>query len=132
MAEAGAGVSLAIARGDAAASAAGHPVTGARLARDAASAPVRLEAAAPGISGAPARLRFEFSGAARGARYDLAIFDLLGRRVRALAKGEPATGWTEIQWDLRSDAGAQVPGGIYLARLSLGGISRVSRVLVLR
>jgi peptidase C25-like protein len=129
---AGAGVSLAIAGGDAASSAAAHPVAGARLRRDAAPAPVRLEAAAPGIAGAPVRLRFEFSGAAGGARYELAIFDLLGRRVRALAKGEPATGRTEIQWDLRSDAGAQVPGGIYLARLSIGGISRVSRVLVLR
>lgn len=129
---AGAGVSLAIAGGGAAASAAGNPVMGARLEREAAPAPIRLEVAAPGLAGSPARLRFEFSGAARGPRYELAIFDLLGRRVRDLAKGEPATGRSEIQWDLRSDAGAQVPGGIYLARLRLGGISRVSRVLVLR
>jgi hypothetical protein len=37
-----------------------------------------------------------------------------------------------VSWDLRSDAGTRVADGLYFARLSFAGVSRVSRVLVVK
>ncbi|MCC6348811.1 MAG: hypothetical protein IT347_04360 [Candidatus Eisenbacteria bacterium] len=61
----------------------------------------------------------------------LEIFDAAGRRVRRLAGGEFAAGAHEFAWDLRDDAGAPVPAGLYLARFGAGGATRVRRVVAL-
>jgi hypothetical protein len=92
----------------------------------------RLETPSPSPARSATALRFVLPGNANGARYELAIFDLLGRRVRALSEGTATPGRFEIQWDLRSDAGAPVADGVYLVRLSLGGTFLAHRLLVLR
>ena len=125
------GASLAIALRDA-----GVPATGAAAGpapgQEMGSAPARLEAQAPGPARATATLRFEFSATASGARYELALFDVLGRRVRSLAKGAATPGRFDEVWDLRSDAGIPVPDGLYFARLSFAGTSLARSLLVLR
>jgi hypothetical protein len=60
-------------------------------------------------------------GGAQPAAFTLDIFDLRGRRVRALLSGELAPGLTSVTWDGRDDAGRPQPGGTYLARLSGAG-----------
>jgi hypothetical protein len=49
----------------------------------------------------------------------LEIFDVRGRRLRVIAL-EREPGAHEAQWDGRSDHGAPVPAGLYLARFSCG------------
>jgi len=96
------------------------------------SARARLEIPAPSPARSATTLRFELPRTAIGERYEIAIFDLLGRRMRSLAQGAATPGRFEIHWDLRSDEGVPVPDGIYFARLSLGGTPLVGRLLVLR
>ncbi len=57
-------------------------------------------------------------GLARGGRVDLLVFDVLGRRVRTLARGERfAAGPQSLRWDGRDDAGRAVGSGVYFVRL---------------
>ncbi|HEY6866997.1 MAG TPA: hypothetical protein VI792_07060, partial [Candidatus Eisenbacteria bacterium] len=53
---------------------------------------------------------------------DLRIFDLLGREVRVLARGERfAAGTQRLSWDGRRDDGGQAGAGVYFVRLQLAG-----------
>lgn len=51
----------------------------------------------------------------------LAVFDLRGRRVRALRDGVFGAGPLTVVWDGRDDSGHPLPGGTYVARLVLAG-----------
>jgi hypothetical protein len=62
----------------------------------------------------------------------LAIFDLGGRCVRMLLSGDLEAGTRRVVWDGRSDAGAGVPAGLYLARLESAGIRETRRVIRVR
>lgn len=61
----------------------------------------------------------------------VAIFDLSGRRVRRLFRGE-AGPVAILPWDGTDDAGRALPAGVYLARLEGQGIGATARVLRLR
>lgn len=77
-------------------------------------------------------LRFELRADQRA---DLTIYDIAGRRVRALAEGERfLAGTSERSWDGRDDAGEPAASGIYFARLetSGGGRSRAVRIVLIR
>jgi len=63
---------------------------------------------------------------------DLAVHDLAGRRVRQLWRGEVPAGTHRMVWDGRDDAGAEVPSGVYLARLRAAGESSVGRLTLVR
>lgn len=47
----------------------------------------------------------------------LAVHDAAGRMVRMLASGWLPAGAHQTIWDLRDQAGLQVPSGIYFVRL---------------
>ena len=68
---------------------------------------------------------------ARSGEASLAIYDTGGRRVRSLLGGETPAGSRTIAWDMRDDAGARVPAGLYFARLEAGSERQTRRVLVL-
>jgi hypothetical protein len=53
----------------------------------------------------------------------VAIFDVMGRRVRELAP--PATPSRVVVWDGRDDSGRVAPGGVYFFRTSRGARGRV-------
>jgi len=63
-------------------------------------------------------------------RVELAVFDLAGRQVRAMA--QPAAAAGEIVWNLRDDQHRRVAPGVYLVRARLGGETRVQRIAVTR
>jgi flagellar hook assembly protein FlgD len=65
----------------------------------------------------------------RRARLDL--YDLSGRRVRALLNVEAPIGETRVRWDGTEENGARVPAGVYFARLDLHGPPAIT-VRVLR
>jgi subtilisin family serine protease len=64
--------------------------------------------------------------------YELAIFDLAGRRVRTLDAGASAPGRREVVWNLADDAGRDVPPGVYLYRLNASCGSAVRRMVITR
>jgi flagellar hook assembly protein FlgD len=67
------------------------------------------------------------------ARVTIAIYDLTGREVRALARSEPqARGPHHAAWDTRDDAGRSVESGVYFAQVSLGGVGHQRRLVVVR
>ena len=60
---------------------------------------------------------------------DLGIFDVAGRHVRSLLRGNFAAGERVVVWDGRDDAGGQSPSGVYFARLRCNGGERRIRLI---
>ncbi len=79
----------------------------------------------PNPSRGLAVLRFSLPAASRVA---LELFDEQGRRVRALLAGELPAGEHSRVWDGRDDAGSATAPGIYFARLSAHGETKVQRL----
>jgi len=65
-----------------------------------------------------------------GSRFEITVFDLVGRRVRRLAEGEATPGRFSVEWNLHSDGGTRVTPGVYFVRLTLGGVLRSHRFVV--
>ena len=62
----------------------------------------------------------------------LAVYDVAGRLVRALVRGEQPAGSYEIGWDGRHQDGGQVAPGVYFLQLEAAGERRSSSVVMLR
>lgn len=85
-----------------------------------------IPAAADRTAGAAAvHLRFLVPEDATG--WDLAVFDLDGRRVRDLGGDRAGAGPREILWDLRDDRGRAVAAGGYVAVLRLAAAAGQGR-----
>ncbi len=67
-----------------------------------------------------------------GVALTLRIYDLRGRVVRALHRGEAAGGWQQAEWDGRDEHGMDQASGVYLARLRAGQQERTVRVVLSR
>src|SRR4029077_19365646 len=50
---------------------------------------------------------------------DVAVFDLLGRRVTTIHRGLLPQGTSNLAWSGRRQDGSRAPGGIYFYRLTL-------------
>lgn len=50
----------------------------------------------------------------------LGVYDISGRRVRALFEGEAQTGIHTVEWDGKNDSGSPVSSGFYFCRLQNG------------
>jgi hypothetical protein len=74
-------------------------------------------------------MRIELPGRMRA---HLAVYDILGRRMRTLLDGDIPAGTTELSWDGRDQTGARVGSGIYFASLTTEGIRRSVRVPLIR
>ncbi len=64
-------------------------------------------------------------------RTRLRLYDVSGRLVRRLVDGERESGYHDVVWNGRDDAGLRVTGGVYFARLEIGGFRATRKVLVL-
>ena len=88
----------------------------------------RIELLRPTPNPAHASVEVRFhSSVASHAR--VAIYDLVGRRVRTLFEGRAEAGERRLSWDLKDARGARLPAGIYLCALDANG-SRSSRRLI--
>ena len=91
-------------------------------------------AIAPGLHGAspnPFRTSTEISFAlSRAGKSDVSVYDLSGRRVRVLERGERAAGPARVTWDGRGMTGARLPAGLYLVRFE-SEAGTFSRMVVL-
>jgi hypothetical protein len=75
-------------------------------------------------------IELQFTLAQRGP-VSLEVFDLSGRRVRTLHRGELGAGAHRVAWDGRADSGDRVPVGVYFVRLAgsdLEGTRSVVRI----
>ena len=92
-------------------------------------APIEL-AAHPNPFNPTTRIRFVLDAAAA---VDLAVHDASGRSVRTLLAGsERAAGAHSVDWDGRTDAGAELASGVYLLRLRAGERSAGRKLTLLR
>ena len=82
-----------------------------------------LEAPAPNPSRGEVRMTLELPSPTG---IDAGIYDLTGRRIRALESGPLAAGRHTLNWDGRDQSGRSVPAGVYFARVesALGVRSR--------
>ena len=83
---------------------------------------------APNPSAGGSRIFFAPSA---GKPWRLEVFDLMGRRVREIARGTGAGVREEIRWDGRSGAGLRVPQGVYWVRLTSDRTHLSRRTVVL-
>jgi hypothetical protein len=65
-----------------------------------------------------------------GAWISLDIYDVSGRRVRALASGRQSPGIKQVEWDGRTDAGSAVSSGVYFYRLRANGWVETRRMVL--
>jgi flagellar hook assembly protein FlgD len=66
------------------------------------------------------------------ARLRVAVFDIIGRRVRTLVAGPRQPGTHQVIWNGRDDAGHSVGTGVYLCRLTAGTRAETRRMLLLK
>lgn len=92
------------------------------------SAP-RLALAAPWPNPARAGVTIRFSLPARGDA-ELALYDVSGRLVRTLARGDRDAGDHTLRWDARDESGNAAPAGLYFVRLATGGGELKSRLVL--
>ncbi|MGH7565106.1 MAG: FlgD immunoglobulin-like domain containing protein, partial [Gemmatimonadota bacterium] len=81
--------------------------------------------------GGSTTISFSVPGDVEDARARLVIYDVLGRPVRTLVDREVIPGDQVVTWDGRSETGAEVAAGVYVARLSASGVERSIRILVI-
>lgn len=90
--------------------------------------------ARPSLSVAPnpalgsASVRFRLSSEAS---VELAVFDVLGRKVRTIGRGHFLAGEHAVTWDGRDREGKPAPSGVYFVRLDRGHDSVVTRLVQL-
>ena len=78
----------------------------------------------------PVQVRYAVPATAIGAVWQLAVYDLLGRKVRDLRTGGATPGNQRITWDLRTDEGTRVRAGVFFVRMRLGAFGAERTVIV--
>jgi flagellar hook assembly protein FlgD len=63
---------------------------------------------------------------------ELAVYDLAGRRVRRLIRGEREAGPHAVRWDGRDEHGQRAPSGMYVYRLEAAGESLTRKMLLVK
>lgn len=84
---------------------------------------------APNPASSKTRLWFGVPAGEGGKDYEVAVYDLTGRRIQVVDHGIARAGRFSAEWNLRGTNGAPADNGIYFVRFTLGGRS-VSRKLV--
>jgi flagellar hook assembly protein FlgD len=62
----------------------------------------------------------------------LAVYDVLGRRLRTLVDGEQPAGRHTVAWDGRQADGSPVASGTYFVRMRTGTYASTQRVSLVR
>jgi hypothetical protein len=77
------------------------------------------------------RLRVSYQLAQAGL-VKLAVYDITGRQVRALAEAYADPGYYQAIWDARDDQGRSVPAGVYFVRLETDKYCRSEKAVLMR
>ena len=100
----------------------------------AASVPGTLEFAppSPNPTRSSTQVRFSVPFELAGSFYEVAVYDLSGRRVQTLDSGVAKSGQSTVRWDLRNTRGSVVDAGVYFVNVSMGGQSLSRKLIVMR
>jgi hypothetical protein len=94
--------------------------------------PDRLQLGAPYPNPGRGLVSFRLVVPASDERTEVGVFDLSGRRVRALVDGVLPAGERTLQWDGRSDDGRSARSGVYFVRVMTRAETQSRRILFLR
>lgn len=67
-----------------------------------------------------------------GAAVEVAVFNVLGQKVRQLDRSFQPAGRHQVQWDGTDESGRPLPSGVYLYRLSAGNLQHSRRMILKR
>jgi hypothetical protein len=62
----------------------------------------------------------------------LAVYNVMGQKVRTLVREHLTAGFRSVQWDGKNDRGEEVPGGVYYYKLEAGEYTEFKRMILLR
>lgn len=68
----------------------------------------------------------------KNVKVHVTIFDVLGRKVMQLVKGELVKGKHEINWNGMNDLGQPVSAGVYFYRIEAGGFVQTRKMVLLK
>lgn len=60
------------------------------------------------------------------------IYNITGKLVTTLVNKEQSAGWYEIQWNGTNQYGKEMPGGVYLSRVTVGNAVKTNKLILLR
>jgi hypothetical protein len=63
---------------------------------------------------------------------ELAIFNVSGQRVKILVKEKLSKGEKRVFWDGKNEKGENLPSGVYVYKLKMGGISLTKKLVLLK
>jgi hypothetical protein len=63
---------------------------------------------------------------------DISIFDALGQKIKSLYSGEQSSGNHKMLWNGTNEFDREVSSGVYLARITFGGLSKSIKMLLAR
>lgn len=89
----------------------------------------RLVDIAPNPFNPQTRITYDLAGTGR---VQLEIYDLQGRRVRTLVDAEQGAGRHDEVWNGLDDAGGRAASGLYMARLTAGGVTQMMKMTLLK
>jgi len=101
--------------------------------REPSDLPASAELFAPSpnpVDGDETTVRYAVPGRLEGEEYDLALFDLAGRRVGTLGRGKAMAGNHSAAVALRSRVDKSVGRGVYFIRLRIGLTTMTQRVVI--
>jgi len=62
----------------------------------------------------------------------LEIYDILGRKVRALVSENLSAGYKSVLWDGKDNSGKEVASGIYFYQIKIGDFSEAKKLVLLK
>ena len=63
---------------------------------------------------------------------EIAVYNVVGQRVRTLVNGRQKAGYRAIEWDGRNDAGRRVSPGVYFVKMTAGKFNATRKLTLLR
>ena len=67
-----------------------------------------------------------------GGAVDVAIYNVVGQRVRTLVSERQEAGSYRVVWNGRADSGARVASGVYLVRMTAGSFVQTHKMMLLK
>ncbi len=63
---------------------------------------------------------------------EIAVFDMLGRRLKVLHAGNQTAGRYHVCWNATDHAGSHVPTGTYIIRMQTGNVQKTQKVMLVK
>ena len=91
---------------------------------------LEFSAPSPNPARSSARASYTVPVSSAGAPYEIAVYDVSGRRIRTIERGTARVGNFSASWDLRTTGGQPVGEGLYFMRITLGSLIQSRKVAV--